>query len=288
MSPLGSDREAVNVGRNGVDGYICYFYVMTIEEVKMSKSSGYYDVSRKVGLGRIKIRLLEIFHRIGHAVGIFKMRFLLLKVPTYIDLPQDFVFDEKKAKSRGRMAPDGKHYSSMYTLNWSDLPEAIKQEVKKFDSVLRLYFGGDYLIQDSTIWRNIAIPEDYRSLDIYSQVWHYDHVVDYRNVSLFILLTDTTENHGPFEYLENPSETDLHVDVEARNGVESTGQKVAKLTGMRGDGFWFATGAMPHRAGIPKFDNYRDIFCISFFPEYVGAGIGLEAKTLYAQDVEKA
>jgi hypothetical protein len=239
-------------------------------------------VSKKAGLGKVKIRLLEIFHRMGHAVGVFKMRFLLLNVATHVDLPQDFVFDEKKAVNRGRMAPDGKYYSSTYSLEWSELPEVIKQEVKNLDSVNRLYFGGDYLIQEARIWRNIAIPESYRSLDIYSQVWHYDHVVDYRNLSLFFLMSDVTEDHGPFEYVENPSETDLDADVEARNRDLSTGKKAVKLTGVRGDGLLFATGAMPHRAGIPKFDNHRDLFCISFFPKY--ADVGLEAKSLFASD----
>lgn len=227
----------------------------------------------------IKARAVEIFHRLGHATRIFRMRFMLLKVPTRVDIPDDFVFDEKRAVNRGRMAPDGKYYSSTYELEWPDIPDAIKQEIKKFDSVLRLYFGGDYLINTANVWRNIGIPENYRSLDIYSQVWHYDHVVDYRNVQLFVLLTDTTELHGPFEFVENSSETDLHLDVEARNGVDSVGGKVAKLTGARGDAMLFATGAIPHRAGVPEHGNHRDIFSIAFFPKY--AGIGIDARALF-------
>jgi hypothetical protein len=243
------------------------------------QNEGAYEVSRKAGLGKLKMRTLETVRRIAHAIRIFNMRFMLLKVPTHINLPDSFVFDEKKAVNRGRMAPDGNYYSSVYFIEWPELPEEIRQEVKKFDSVLRLYFGGDYLVQVSRVFRNIAIPDEYRSLDIYSQVWHYDHVVDYRNVSLFILLTDTTENHGPFEYIENPSESELNPIVENRHEGKQVTEKVAKLTGVRGDAFWFATGAMPHRAGIPKFANHRDLFCISFVPLYFGDGS--EAKTLF-------
>jgi hypothetical protein len=250
----------------------------------MEVKKGEYVVSRKAGLGKLKIRFFEIYHRISHAIAIFRMRFLLLKVPAHVNLPDDFVFDESKAVNRGRQAPDGKHYSSTYFLQWSELPEVIRKEVRNFDSVLRMYCGGDYLIQEARIWRNVAVPEEFRKLDIYSQVWHYDHVVDYRNVSLFILLTDTTENHGPFEFIENPSETELHPVVENRHEGRDVKEKVAKLTGRRGDAMWFATGAMPHRAGIPVLGNHRDIFCISFFPEY--SGIGLKAKDIYASDAK--
>lgn len=235
----------------------------------------------KLRYRKVRARVLEIYHRLGHAARIFKMRFMLLKIPTHVNIPDDFIFDEKKAVNRGYVAPDGNYYSSYYELNWSDIPDVVKREIKKFDSVLRLYFGGDYSINVGRVWRNLGIPESYRALDIYSQVWHYDHVVDYRNVQLFILLSDTTESHGPFEFIENSSETDLRRDVEARNGVEPSGVKVAKLTGVRGDGMLFATGATPHRAGIPMPGNHRDIFSIAFFPKY--AGVGVEAKSLFGE-----
>lgn len=235
-------------------------------------------MSKFMPLAKIKLDLIEIFRRIGHAYDIFRIRFPLLAVKMHIELPDDFRFDENRAVSRGRKAPDGKCYSSSYELEWGGIPDAIKSEIRRFDSVLRLYFGGDYLIHTANVWRNVGIPEEWRALDIYSQVWHYDHVVDYRNVQLFVLLTDTTEQHGPFEYLVNSSETELNTDVEARNGAQLANAVTAKLTGLRGDGMLFATGSMPHRAGIPAFGNHRDIFSIAFFPEYTG--IGVSAKTL--------
>lgn len=224
--------------------------------------------------------LIERYRRLGHARDIFKMRFIQLSVGTHIDLPETFVFDESKAKNRGRQAPDGKYYSSFYTLDWPSIPEAIKQDILKFDSVLRLYFGGDYLINTANVWRNVGIPDEYRSLDIYSQVWHYDHVVDYRNLQLFVLLTDTTDRHGPFEYLVDASETEVSAVAQARSGAEISNARIGKLTGVRGDGMLFSTGATPHRAGIPDYGNHRDIFSISFFPVYTG--LGVSAKTLFA------
>lgn len=236
-------------------------------------------------LSLLKAYAIERYRRLGHAYDIFRMRFIPLAVKTHTDLPDSFVFDAAKAFSRGRQAPDGKYYSSTYKLEWPAIPAEIKQEIKKFDTVLRLYFGGDYLIHTANVWRNIGIPDEYRTLDIYSQVWHYDHVVDYRNVQLFVLLSDTSEDHGPFEWVANASETALNPDVEARNGAELPDAEIAKLTGRRGDGMLFSTGATPHRAGIPKFGNHRDIFSIAFFPPYTG--LGVSASALFQAETEK-
>lgn len=230
--------------------------------------------------GCLRVFLFEHYHRLGHAYSIYRTRFLLLAAKTKIELPDDFCFDDSRAVNRGRKAPDGKYYSSTYELNWIDIPLAIRREIRNFDTVLRLYFGGDYLINSANVWRNIGIQDEYRALDIYSQIWHYDHVVDYRNVQLFCLLSDTTDQHGPFEYVANASETELNSDVEARNGAELASADIAKLVGLRGDGMWFSTGATPHRAGIPKFGLHRDIFSIAFFPTYTK--IGVSAEELFA------
>lgn len=232
-----------------------------------------------LALSQLKTYAIELYRRIVHAYDIFRMRFIPPAVITHTHLPDSFVFNEERAVSRGRKAPDGKYYSSTYELEWTVIPFEIKQEIIRFDTVLRLYFGGDYLIHTANVWRNIGIPDEYRSLDIYSQVWHYDHVVDYRNVQLFVLLSDTSEDHGPFEYVANASETKINPIVEARTGAELTDADIVKLTGRRGDGLLFSTGATPHRAGIPKFGIHRDIFSIAFFPAYTG--IGINAKALF-------
>jgi hypothetical protein len=244
------------------------------EEFMVKLYGGYSDVK---GVYRYsKARIVEIYHRLCHAYGIFKMRFMILTIPSHVDISDDFIFEEKNAVNRGRVAPDGNYYSSSYELEWQKIPDEIKLKIKEFDSVLRIYFGGDYLIHTANVWRNISLPENYRSLDIYSQIWHYDYVVDYRNVQLFVLLTDTTDLHGPFEFIENSSETELSKVAKERNGLGLTGGR--KFTGIRGDAMLISTGAIPHRDGIPMFGNHRDIFSIGFFPKYTG--IGIDAKSL--------
>lgn len=231
---------------------------------------------------RIYKRFLEYYRRSKHAFSILNMRFIHLSVKTHVDLPGNFSFQANKAVSRGRQAPDLKYYSSGYELEWVDFPFEIKKEIKRFDSVLRLYFGSDYLIGSGNVWRNIGVPEQFRALDLFSQVWHYDRVVDYRNVQFFVLLSDTADEHGPLEYITNASETHVNPSVEARNATKLPNAQISKLVGVRGDGIWFSTGATPHRAGIPLAGNHRDMFSVAFFPTYTK--IGCSARALYAAE----
>ncbi|MBM9589059.1 hypothetical protein JWG41_01270 [Leptospira sp. 201903075] len=220
-------------------------------------------------------------YRILHAFNVYKIKFPRLIIKTSVSIPDSFAFDEKIAIPRGRQAPDGNHYSFTHEITWSALPLSVQKEIFKFESVLRLYFGGDFLIHIGNIWRNIGIPTEFSSLDIYSQVWHYDHVFDYKNAQLFIILSDTTEEHGPFEFFKYSDEKSQYAGVENRQrDVEYSGE-VEKLTGNRGDALLFATGSIPHRAGIPKFGNHRDMFSIAFFPKYTN--IGEDANLLFKE-----
>ena len=214
----------------------------------------------------------EIYFRFWHALKIFNTRLFRLTVKTKIQLPDNFNYDETLAQPRGRKAPNGEFYSRSYDLDYEKISDSIWKEIRNFDSVLRLYFGGDYLMTKPHIWRNRGLPKNYSNLDIFSQVWHYDKVVDYRNVQLFIFLDDTTMSHGPFQYDEQSSQTHVLKDVSQRTSTTLAANKLATLTGERGDSLWFSTGSMPHRAGIPEEGLSRDMLSISFFPLYTSIG----------------
>jgi hypothetical protein len=227
----------------------------------------------------LKQRFLELRYRAAHAFNLFRMRFLKLIVSTHVVLPIEFQFNTKLASPRGRMDPEGKKYSMGYELDLLDLPNGIRTELIKLNSIIRLYFGGDYLINTPTIWRNIGIQKKYQSLDIYSQVWHYDKVFDYRNLQLFILLSDVTLDDGPLEWLPGADERLIHSDAMNRNTTSLTeNQEIQRLIGNRGDALLLSTGSIPHRAGIPAPGRQRDILSIAFFPTY--SNIGMDAKQL--------
>jgi len=225
-------------------------------------------------------RVPEIYFRAVHASSLFSKRFFTLSVAGHINLEPTFGLDEKRAIDRGNAAPDGRRYSKYHTLDWAEVPPSIKQAIKNYDSVIRMFLGDDYLINDGLVWRNYSIPEQYRGSELFSQHWHYDKVVDFRNIQLFVLLGDVTEDDGPFEFVSNPDEYHILPSVLDRNN-QNLALDIRKLTGKRGDTLLFSTGSTPHRAGIPAEGRYRDIFSIAFFPAYTK--IGRSSKELLSQ-----
>lgn len=219
----------------------------------------------------VRQRVPEVFHRARHAHSIFRKRFFTLALPGKIRLEDGFGFDESKAIDRGNRAPNGRYYSQFHTLKWEELPLSIKQAVANYDTVIRMFLGDGYLVNDGLLWRNHAIPDDYRNTELFSQNWHYDKVVDFRNLQMFVLLRDVTEDDGPFEYVATPDENKLMPSVMDRSN-EALSLKTGRLVGKRGDTFLFSTGSTPHRAGIPAEGRYRDIFSLAFFPAYTGIG----------------
>ena len=219
----------------------------------------------------LRQRIPEVGFRGLHASRVFSKRFFTLSVLGHIELESEFRLDESQAIDRGYRAPDGRFYSKYHTLNWAELPVSVKQSIRNYDSVIRMYLGDGYLINDGLIWRNYSIPVEYRNDELFSQHWHYDKVVDFRNIQLFVLLGDVTTDDGPFEYVVNPDEHNILPSVLDRNNRD-IGLRTRKLTGKRGDTLLFSTGSTPHRAGIPTEGRHRDIFSIAFFPAYTKIG----------------
>lgn len=216
-------------------------------------------------------RIIELAHRFSHARHVFAKRFFTLALPGHVELEDDFAFDMSRAKDRGAKAPDGNYYSKYYNLTWQEIPKSVRDAIRQYDSVIRMYLGDDYLINDGVTWRNYSIPAEFRGGELFSQHWHYDKVVDFRNIQIFVLMQDTTEDDGPFEYVSKPDEANIMPSVIKRTNMD-VGVETAKLVGKRGDTFLFSTGSTPHRAGIPVEGRYRDILSIAFFPAYTGIG----------------
>lgn len=194
-----------------------------------------------------------------------------MAVSSHILLPDDFGFDESKAVARGNQASDGRYFSSANRLDIEQIAPTIMSAIKSYDSVLRLYLGDGYLINDALIWRNYSIPPEFDGLELFSQHWHYDRVVDFRNIQLFVLLGDVSEDDGPLEFVVSANEHDVMRTVIERNNVDLR-IETRKFTGIRGDSLLFSTGSTPHRAGIPKEGHFRDMFSVCFFPAYSKIG----------------
>jgi hypothetical protein len=168
----------------------------------------------------LRQRFPEIYFRLAHAKKIFQKRFPSVAVEGRIELPSEFQFDEINSVNRGYKAPDGRYFSRINKLFWDDIPLSVKYAIKNYDSVLRLYLGDGYLVSDANLWRNYSIPGMYRNMELFSQHWHYDKVVDYRNIQLLVLLGNVTTDDGPFEYVSEPDEKNLLASVFRRNNAD--------------------------------------------------------------------
>ncbi len=192
--------------------------------------------------------------------------------PGHIELPKDFKFDEKQAVPRGNQV-DGATFSKVYQKDFLELPTDIQDLVLSFKGIVENYFACDANLNRANIWRNFHIPANIvdSEREVFSDTFHQDLVYDQYNIQLFILLQDTDEEHGPFEYLNGDITSDDMRFYRKRNRKKARKESI-KLTGIRGDFMLFTTGFTLHRAGIPKEGFHRDIFSIAFFPSYTKIG----------------
>ncbi len=215
-----------------------------------------------------------MYRRGKHSVGLFRKRLLALEHRSQIVLPETFIFDENKSQNRGNPDHSGQYYSFGYELDWEYIPEVIKNHIENYDSIIKLYLGSDYRINIGRVWRNLNVPIDLHKIELFSQLFHYDKVVDYRNLQLFVLMSDTTVVDGPLEYSRKLNSQKIDPDVFQRAGkVDESSLCIKKFTGSRGDTILLSTGATPHRAGIPAQGRHRDMFSVAFFPAYTKIGL---------------
>lgn len=192
-----------------------------------------------------------------------------------LNLPDDFVYDDNRAMPRG-LVKEGRQYSSEYSLQFTELPEAILEAIRLVVPIARLYFQDDVIIRQPYLWRNYHIPPSHRFQDIYSDNFHQDLVVDQFNLQLFILLHDVTLDHGPFIYLTPTDQAKYLNQTKSRLGnLDYPG---IPWVGKRGDAMLFSTGYTLHRASSPAEGIHRDLMSIAFFPAYAG----LEGETVEA------
>ena len=185
-----------------------------------------------------------------------------------IELPDDFQYDETAAAPRGNKY-QGEFYSSGYQTSLEDLPQSIKNEILKLQSVIECYLCDETLVNELNWWRNLHVPEVVG--EIYSDNFHQDLVIDQYNMQLMILLHDTSEKQGPFEFL-NKNSSNVKLNSHKKRDKKQTDGAVHKLTGQRGDYLLFSSGTSLHRASSPALGQQRDIVSIGFFPSYTGLG----------------
>lgn len=189
-----------------------------------------------------------------------------------MELPEDLTFNEAKASPRV-VQVGGKCYSTTYIEERGSLPGKVRDLIYSFRSIAESYFACDVNVNKPNFWRNLHVPHEISQLEqeVYADAFHQDLVVDQYNIQLFILLHDTDEEHGPFEYLDKKTQANEMNHYRKRNRKAPLSNAV-KLVGKRGDYLFITTGSTLHRDTIPKEGFQRDIFSVAFFPSYANMG----------------
>lgn len=190
----------------------------------------------------------------------------------HIDLPPEFNYRHEVSVPRGDLI-DGHSYSSGYEVELADLPKEIRDLVKSFRCIVESYFACATNVSKAQFWRNTHVPPAIAEAraEVFADAFHQDLVVDQYNLQLFILLQDTTDRDGPFEYLDGAVQAG-EMDYYRKRDRKVPFSKSEKLVGRRGDYLLFTTGLTLHKAGIPAENRHRDIMSIAFFPAYTNIG----------------
>ncbi len=190
----------------------------------------------------------------------------------HVDLPPDFAFRPEIAAPRGSEV-NGQYFSCGYDMPLEDLPTEIRTLILSFRGIIQSYFACETNASSAQLWRNIHVPQAIAQArqEVFADAFHQDLVVDQYNMQLFILLQETTEQDGPFEYLDGEVQV-TEMDYYRKRDRKVPLSRSEKLVGKRGDYLLFTTGLTLHRAGVPAEDHQRDIMSIAFFPSYTNIG----------------
>lgn len=153
------------------------------------------------------------------------------------------------------------------------MPSIKKLFTPEFVNLLHSYYQSEFKLHSIDAWKTVHVPneilEDIYPAAPYSLHWHTDgHTID--TTKLFMVLSDVTEDNGPFHFLSKPRTSELFkkgfinrfISIGMHDEIESKG--LHKLTGKSGTAAFCNTPVCLHRAGIPAKGQTRSILQFRF------------------------
>jgi hypothetical protein len=179
--------------------------------------------------------------------------------------------DEKYSFVRSEF--EGKVYSRMINQIGEKIPELkdlLTDEIKKMISE---YYEGNFQVIYVTMWRNYHVPTEISSKkELFSSNWHCDGG-DSTVTTLFINISDVTEDQGPFRIVSSGRTKELvkmgfksRYDYKLSEEIMEDPKHVVKHIGTMGSTVWGNTIHCLHRASNPKLNQHRDILQFRFVP----------------------
>jgi len=202
-----------------------------------------------------------------------------LKKNGYVNLgiPFDNKILQKVLEKYNRMIEDdefsfvrseykGKVYSRMINRAHKQIPELKNMITEEIKDLFREYFGGNFQIVYTAMWRNYHVPPEVQAeKEIFSSGWHCDGV-NTEEITLFINLSDVKEKNGPLHLQSIKRSKELvklgfktRQDPGLPLNVLDDPKYVVKHMGPPGTTILANSSKCMHKAGFPEAGVLRDI-----------------------------
>jgi len=166
-----------------------------------------------------------------------------------------------------------KVYSRMISQVYKKIPQIANLLTDEIKDGLKQHYKGNFQVHHVLAWRNYHVPpEIIEEKKLFASNWHCDGR-DTSRVTLFINLSDVTEEHGPLHVQSKQRTKELiKMGFRGRHNynlpekVMEDPNYVVKNIGPPGTSVLCNPQLCFHRAGIPGPNKIRDIMEIRFKP----------------------
>lgn len=180
---------------------------------------------------------------------------------------------EDNNESSIRTEFEGTVYSRMVNQIYKKIPEIAELITDEIATIIKQHYRSDFQVHHVLAWRNHHVPpEVVAKKELFASHWHCDGR-DTSRITLFVNLSDVTEEHGPLHVQSKERTKELiklgfggrHQYNLSMEIVEDP-KYVIKNIGPSGTAVLCNPQLCFHRAGIPEPSKIRDMLEIRFKP----------------------
>jgi len=180
---------------------------------------------------------------------------------------------EDKIESSIRTEFEGIVYSRMVNQIYKKIPEIAELITDEISTIIKQHYRSNFQVHHVLAWRNHHVPPAVvAKKELFASHWHCDGR-DTSRITLFVNLSDVTEEHGPLHVQSKERTKELinmgfggrHQYKLSMDVVEDP-KYVIRNIGPSGTAVLCNPQLCFHRAGIPRPSKIRDMLEIRFKP----------------------
>jgi hypothetical protein len=210
--------------------------------------------------------LLNSYHKLGYLRPDVDSKELANFLSNKIQNPKAKILEKISNKYSSRFEIDNEmriKIKDHLNNKFKNIVEALKRYYRSGIAIHNVQIRRNYGIEDTSYYSR---KERKKDLEYYNMYFHCDYyTMNY--FKLFINLQDISLDHGPLTFYSiedtkkfversNYRDRNFYSDLSLNNEIKNCG----KL----GDSLILNTPQCIHKAGIPKFGNYRDVLFVNF------------------------